>query len=131
MKNIKYVKEWFNQAKYDIETAEVMLKARRYIYCIFMCHLSIEKSLKALYTEYLEKVPPKVHSLVYLAKSTGIDFPDNFKDFLEGLDEISVPARYPEELNKVLKEYDKVRTEIIFNKSKELLRWLKTKSKKQ
>ncbi len=53
------------------------------------------------------------------------------RDFLEGLDEISVPVRYPDELKKLLKEYNKARTKIIFIKSKEVLKWLKKKLRKQ
>lgn len=39
----KPVEEWFIQADYDLATAKAMFKTARYIYTIFMCHLSIEK----------------------------------------------------------------------------------------
>lgn len=48
-KRLKPSEEWFTQAKYDLETAEAMFKTRRYIYTVFMCHLSIEKALKGVY----------------------------------------------------------------------------------
>lgn len=41
--------EWFKQAEYDIKTAEAMFTARKYVYVVFMSHLSIEKALKGLY----------------------------------------------------------------------------------
>lgn len=47
------------------------------------------------------------------------------KEFLESLDEISVPVRYPKELEKLLKEYTENKTKTIFGKSKEVLKWLK------
>lgn len=34
---------WIEIAKYDLETAEAMLKSKRYLYVGFMCHQSIEK----------------------------------------------------------------------------------------
>lgn len=40
--------EWLDQVKYDLDTAESMFNIGRYIYTIFMCHLAIEKALKAL-----------------------------------------------------------------------------------
>ncbi len=40
--------EWFFQSDYDLETAKDMFKSGRNVYCIFMCHLSIEKALKGL-----------------------------------------------------------------------------------
>lgn len=36
---------WLNLAEYDLETARAMLKAGRYLYVTFMCHLTIEKTL--------------------------------------------------------------------------------------
>jgi len=39
---------WIKSSDYDIRTASALLKSRRYVYVIFMCHLSVEKALKAL-----------------------------------------------------------------------------------
>lgn len=60
-KKIKPPKEWFEQAEYDLKTAEAMFKSRRYIHAVFMCHLCIEKALKGLYTKRLSQTPPKTH----------------------------------------------------------------------
>jgi len=130
MDRIKNSQEWIKQAEYDIETAQVMLSSQRYIYCVFMCHLSIEKALKSLYVKNLAKSPSKTHSLVYLAQSIYLEFPQQIREFLERLDEVSVPTRYPEELEKLLKEYSKDRTRTIFDKSKEVLEWLRKELKK-
>ncbi|MGB9887981.1 MAG: HEPN domain-containing protein [Moorellales bacterium] len=35
------------QAEYDFSAAEAMFKARKYIYCVFMIQLALEKALKA------------------------------------------------------------------------------------
>ena len=48
MTSTAQVKEWLKQVEYDFKTAEVMLKGGRYIYCVFMCHLSLEKMLKVM-----------------------------------------------------------------------------------
>ena len=32
--------QWLKQAAYDFDTAEYMLKGGRYLYAVFMCHLS-------------------------------------------------------------------------------------------
>jgi HEPN domain-containing protein len=50
-KRFKPPVEWFKQADYDLETAEAMFITGRYIYTVFMCHLSIEKELKGLYAK--------------------------------------------------------------------------------
>jgi len=127
MDKIKSSQEWSSQAEYDMETAIAMLDSGRYIYCVFMCHLSIEKSLKALYAKKLGKNPSKTHSLVYLAQSLHLDLPEKIKEFLEILDSVSVPTRYPEELEKLIKEYTENKAKNILDESREASRWLKQK----
>ena len=43
--------EWLRQSEYDIDTAEAMCRAGRYVYAAFMCQLAIEKALKGLVVE--------------------------------------------------------------------------------
>ena len=43
-----------------------MLATGRYLYVIFMCHLALEKTLKAIAAEAQQKTPPKTHDLLYL-----------------------------------------------------------------
>jgi len=45
------VDEWYLQSDYDFETAEAMFTSGRYIYAIFMCHLSLEKALIKSFTQ--------------------------------------------------------------------------------
>jgi HEPN domain-containing protein len=40
--------EWIKQADYDYDTAELMQQSGRNFYAVFMCHMAIEKGLKAL-----------------------------------------------------------------------------------
>jgi len=37
--------EWLKQADYDMDTADAMFTSARYLYAVFMCHLSIEKCI--------------------------------------------------------------------------------------
>ena len=53
MNKLKTPEEWFKQTDYDIGTAADMFKTGRYIYTVFMCHLSVEKALKAI----IHKIP--------------------------------------------------------------------------
>ena len=125
--NYKPSEEWFKQADYDLETAEAMFKARRYIYTVFMCHLSIEKALKGLYAKCFEKDPIKTHDLNYLCDIIGLNLSEEHQIFLDSLNDISVPVRYPDDINKIVSIYKKDRVEKILNKSKELLKWLRKK----
>ncbi|HAW49839.1 TPA: DNA-binding protein [bacterium] len=119
--------EWFKQSDYDLETAKAMFKAGRYIYTVFMCHLSIEKALKGLYTEKYQENPPKIHNLNYFCEKNGLKLPGNLQNFIDNLNNLSVPTRYPDELEKLLRDYKKDLTEGVYNQTKELLLWLKQK----
>ena len=119
------INNWIKSSNYDIRTAEHMLKTRRYIYVLFMCHLSAEKLLKALYEAVSKKIPPKTHNLVYLSKSIGLEIPENHLGTLESLNDLSIVTRYPEDMDALIKSFKKERVEEYLRRTKALLRWLK------
>jgi HEPN domain-containing protein len=121
----KAPEEWFRQAFYDIDTAEYLFNGGRYIYAVFICHLSLEKALKGLYQKKTEKIPPRVHNLIFLIEKIGLELPDDLFNWVFALNRISIPTRYPEDLEKMQKDYNKDKTEKVIQKSKEILAWLK------
>ena len=125
MGKFKASEEWIRQAEYDLDTAKAMFKARRYIYTVFMCHLSVEKGLKGLFVQNFQKDPPKSHDLNYLCSRLKLSISEELQQFLDKLNDLSVPTRYPDELDRVLKQYNKRRTDEILKFSKKLLLWLK------
>lgn len=42
---------WIELSEYDLETAEAMLKSKRYLYVGFMAHQAIEKIFKAYFVK--------------------------------------------------------------------------------
>lgn len=116
--------EWLKQADYDLGTAEAMFRSRRYIYAIFMCHLCLEKALKGLLARRSE-ILPKSHDLVFLLDRIGIDIPEHHAEFLEMLNEVSVPTRYPDELDRLLAQYPRKRTAEIMGQCREVYEWLR------
>lgn len=119
--------EWFKQADYDMDTAEFMFSGERYFYSVFMCHLSIEKALKGLYIQKFKDAPLKTHNLLYLLEIIDLELPEDMYDFVFTLNRVSVLTRYPDDLQRMLKDYNKDKTKEILDKSKELLKWLKAK----
>jgi HEPN domain-containing protein len=117
--------EWYFQSDYDLETAFDMFTSRRNVYCIFMCHLSLEKALKGLLIKKTGEFPSKTHSLVYLVDKIGLDMEENYSEFLYMLNKISVPTRYPDDLRKLFAAYTLERTESILHQTKELQLWIK------
>jgi len=127
----KTSKEWFKQADYDLDTAKAMFETGRYIYTIFMCHLSIEKALKGIYTYKLQQIPPKTYNLLYLIERIGLNVSEKLYNFIFSLNRVSIPTRYPDNLQRMLKEYNKERVEDILKKTLEALKWLKIELQKQ
>jgi HEPN domain-containing protein len=91
---------WLTLADYDLGAAKDMLKAGRYIYVGFMCHMSVEKALKAVIASHCEEgdIPPKIHNLPRLAAIGEIfnDLSEDWQNFLLDLNPLNTEARYPE-----------------------------------
>ncbi len=117
--------EWLRQADYDMDTAEYMYTGGRYMYAVFMCHLAVEKALKGIYQKKLERVPPRTHNLLYLIEKTQVQPPADLQETVIFLNRLSIPTRYPDDLQRMMKEYTQEKTGEIFERSKEVLRWLK------
>ncbi|MDP2604374.1 MAG: HEPN domain-containing protein [Deltaproteobacteria bacterium] len=120
----KLTEEWLRQANYDMDTADYMFRGGRYMYAVFMCHLSLEKALKGRYAEKLGKEPPKTHNLLYLLEKMKLTLPEDLFDFISTLNRVSVPTRYPDDLQRILKDYDKKKTKEVLDQSKQVLQWL-------
>ena len=69
MEKSKPFSEWLKQSDYDLKTAKAMLDAGRFIYCVFMCHLALEKILKAFVAIETKQLPPKTHDLIALIRA--------------------------------------------------------------
>jgi len=117
--------EWYFQSDYDLETAIDMLKSGRTVYCIFMCHLSLEKALKGLLIKRTGEFPTKSHSLIYFVDKIGFELSEVHYEFIYTLNNISVPTRYPDDLRKLFTVYTKERTESILQQTKEVQVWIK------
>ena len=121
----KTTKNWIDTANYDLKTAEAMLISKRYIYVVFMCHLSTEKMIKAVISTEVKELPPRSHSLLFLAQKASIQFPDELQDFIELLDNVSVVTRYPEDLKTMSREFNKKKAEEVFSMTRRTLKWLR------
>jgi HEPN domain-containing protein len=117
--------EWYFQSDYDLETAEDMLKSGRNVYCIFMCHLSLEKALKGLYVKTTGDFPIKSHSLIYFVEKLGLDLGEKDYQFIFTLNKVSIPTRYPEDLKKLFVAYSNERTMLILSQTKKIQLWIK------
>ncbi len=99
------VNYWIEIAEYDLETAEAMLTAKRFLYVGFMCHQAIEKLLKAYYVSECDETPPYIHNLSRLASMSSLyhEMSEDQKDLLDTLEPLNIEARYPTHKDMILK----------------------------
>ncbi|MDI6801789.1 MAG: HEPN domain-containing protein [Thermodesulfovibrionales bacterium] len=90
-----------------------------------MCHLSVEKILKAILSEKFKALPPYTHNLNRLIELGNIALPENYKAFIDKINLQSVPTRYPEDIRRLSKEFNKKIAEDYLKQSKGIIAWLK------
>jgi len=91
---------------------------------LFFCHLVIEKAIKAHYVKSTGNVAPRTHNLINLSETAGLTYTDDTQIFLGILMKYQLQGRYPD-YNPVLPDLIRVRE--YFDKTKNLLQWLKMK----
>ena len=123
------VKYWVEMSDYDFETAKAMLDTKRFLYVAFMCHQTIEKILKAYWSNVLEEPPLKIHSLSRLAEKSGLDkdMSEEQTDFIDELEPLNIEARYPAYKERLLKSLTTERCKYIIKQTDELRIWIKNR----
>lgn len=116
---------WIALTEYDIETARHMLDTGRYLYVVFLCHLALEKILKAHVAEVTQTFPIKTHDLIYLVKKCELELPEAYLDFIGKTNTASIPTRYPDDLQRSLKEYPKSVAKDYLSQTQGIIQWLK------
>lgn len=118
---------WIALADYGLETARPMLAMGRFLYVVFMCHLSLEKMLKAHVTEVTQTIPQKTHDLIYLIKKSGLEIPQEHLEFVGKINTASIPTRYPDDLQRALKDYPRPIAQEYLQQAESVLQWLKNR----
>ena len=118
---------WIELSEYDLETAEAMLKSKRYLYVGFMAHQTIEKILKAYFAKTHADTPPYSHSLSYIAKKAELYdlFSEKQKDFIDLLEPMNIECRYPVHKEELLKTLTNEKCIEILKNTRELQVWIK------
>jgi HEPN domain-containing protein len=120
------VKKWVTRARYDLSTAEVLLKARKYLYVAFTCQQCLEKMFKAIITKNGKKIV-FTHNLSRLAEDSGTDveMDTDLKKFLVELTPFAIEARYGDYRKRLSELVDKREATRYMEKTKRIFRWLK------
>jgi HEPN domain-containing protein len=137
-------KYWVMLSEYDIETAKVLLDAKRYMYVTYMCEQAVERLLKGMHVFYIEKEAPKSRNIIFLinqlqkdntfclkVKITDFDqqklkFENFFADLI-----FYYMSDYPFSYTKIMDRFVSEEVALdLFEKTKEVLIWLKSLQQK-
>ena len=120
---------WIEMSDYDFDTAKAMLETKRYLYVAFMCHQTVEKILKAYWSNVLEEPPLKIHSLSRLAEKSGLDkdMSEEQTDFIDELEPLNIEARYPTYKERLMKSLTSDRCKELIEQTDKLRTWIKSK----
>jgi HEPN domain-containing protein len=126
---------WEQTAQYDLDTAQAMLEARRYLYVAFMCQQAIEKLVKGLYVLLRGEEPPRTHniSLVYERIWDERTRPEivtesDIPAFMDRLLYYYISERYTDYKQKAGQSLDLGAAQALLDKTREVFAWLKSLS---
>ena len=127
MNKEEHINYWLSSAKHDFDTAQSLFDMAKYDWSLFIGHLVLEKTLKAIYVDRNNgKIPPKLHNLVRLAELCLIKLDDNQQFYLDKINDFNLEARYPNYKLEFYKKCDKKFSTEYFNKIKEFTQWFQS-----
>jgi HEPN domain-containing protein len=127
MTNAEKIQYWINLSNYDLETADAMLKTKRYLYVGFMCHQVVEKIFKACYSKLKENTPPFTHDLEYIALTSGFYeiLSEEQQDFIGELNPLNIETRYSEYKEEISKRLTPAKCAKLLEQTNNLFQWTK------
>jgi len=125
-------KYWLEMCDYDLSSAKVCLRGKKLLWAAFMCHLVLEKSLKAVIANQTDEMPPKIHNLIKLAKRGNIasDLSESQHNFLEYMNDYQIEARYPDYKAQLASTLNLAICKTIYKDTEDFLCWIKQRCDK-
>ncbi|MHB8766590.1 MAG: HEPN domain-containing protein [Deferrisomatales bacterium] len=116
--------QWRSLALYDLETAEAMLRAGRWMYVLFCCQQAVEKMLKGVIAAKTGELPPRTHNLVRLTEHADLAPDEVTVRKLRELSAFYIQSRYPDEVQLLAAQFDAGLARDVLREAKEVLAWL-------
>ena len=116
-------KAWLKSSKEDFQIAEDLIGMRHYQWALFLCHIAIEKALKANYIKIIDQYPPPIHKLVKLAQDCKLVLTEAQINDLKEVTMFHIEASYDVIKDKLYKKATKEFTLKYFEITKKLLNY--------
>ena len=123
-------KLWVDKAEEDFDNALYNFRGHRYGITAFLCQQALEKIIKAVIVEVVNKRPAKSHDLIKLAKDANLTdkMPKKWLPELRSLTQYYFLVRYPD-IGKKFFTTPKIAKEVL-GLLKEIYPWVKGRLKK-
>lgn len=115
------INAWINSAHEDLKTSEGLFYLKRFSGCLFFCHLTVEKLLKAVYIKKKDTYPPYAHKLAKLAKDASVKLTQKQTEELVEITTFNIEARYDIFKQKLYKKATKAYAQKYLKITQELL----------
>jgi len=90
----KLIKHRIESSDEDFETMMVLFESKKYLWALFLGHISVEKLLKACYVRKFGKHAPLIHNLYRLAELSEIVLTEEQSDVLDKITTFNINAKY-------------------------------------
>ncbi len=115
-------KNWFRQAREDLDTARALLDSSGFYAVAQFCHQAVEKGLKAVHMHRTGALAPRGHSLTKLADLVAL--PGDFRPAVLAINPTYALSKYPDAARGVPADlFDREQVELMINNAKEVLSW--------
>lgn len=94
----KQISFWRDGAEEDWEVAQALVARGSLRHGLFFAHLALEKTLKALVCARTRELAPRLHNLVRLAETAGLELQSDQVDTLAEMNVFALEGRYPDAL---------------------------------
>jgi HEPN domain-containing protein len=119
------IQKWLRFADSDLDSAQLLHRARQYPQTLFLLQQAIEKTLKALILERSGAIPARIHSLPKLVGHLDLQIPREQLLMLQDLTRYYAGCRYPEGLGESPLEVEAQEVDRLLSFTKEFVAWLK------
>lgn len=109
----------------DWGIAEKLFRSKDYAYCLFFCHLALEKILKAVVVAKTGQHPPHTHFLSRLAELAELPLDENQIADLNEITKFNIETRYESDKREFRKLATKAYAEKYMEITKNFIIWLK------
>lgn len=122
----KIVQHWLDSADENRKTMTHLVASKDYSWALFLGHLVVEKTLKALYVRRLQKHALFSHDLLRLADKIDIELSEDFEEWLDEITTFNLNARYDNYNQEFHKRCTKDFADTWLNRIEEIRLWLRS-----